>query len=414
MSLLLDALKRAEQEKSARQSIAGAADAPRVEVLRPEAPRASAAKPALELQPVREAARDSAPIRPEGREAAAALMRAKLPEGKSGPGKASIAWGIAAVVLVLVGAGAAYVWYAMQPTRAAAPTSARQRANAPPPIASAGPVVPIAPAAIDAPPAAAPRTFTPAADVPPPAPAPARNANGATQPAPAAAPASARREAADAQSLMTSLLREAATPVAPPVKFARVDSAGAISPEVRSGYAALVAGDLQTARRTYQAALTQDSSNVDALLGIATVDARLGNRDAARAYYRKVLEIDPRNATALAGLGATAQAVAPDRLESQLLGAIARDPASSALHFTLGGLYASQSRWTEAQTQFFEAHRLDPTSADVAFNLAVSLDHLGKAQLAAQFYSQALAAAQAGAVQFDPAAARRRLAELAH
>ena len=417
MSLLLDALKRAEQEKSARQSIAGApADAPRVEVPHPEAPRASPAKPSLELQPIRDAGRESAPIRPEGREAAAALMRAKLPEGKSGLGKASIAWGVAAVLLVLVGAGAAYVWYAMQPTRAAAPTSARQRSIAPPPGASAGQMASVAPAAIDAQPGAAPRTFTPAADVPAatPAPAPARSAEVVAQPAPAAAPARAPREASDAQTLMTNLLREAATPVAPPVKFARADSAGAISPEVRSGYAALVAGDLQTARRTYQAALTQDPFSVDALLGIATVDARLGNRDAARAYYRKVLEIDPRNATALAGLGATAQAVAPDRLESQLLGAIARDPASSALHFTLGGLYASQSRWTEAQTQFFEAHRLDPTSADVAFNLAVSLDHLGKAQLAAQFYSQALAAAQAGAVQFDRAAARRRLAELAH
>jgi Tfp pilus assembly protein PilF len=402
MSLLLDALKRAELEKSARQSTAPSAEAPRA-----EAPRAAPApaKPVLELQPVADPLRGVPPAaKGEAREAAAALMQAKLAADKPGLSKASIAWTIVAVAIVLVGVGAGYVWYAMQPTRAPATVSERKRAIAPPPMASASPVAPV----IDPLPTAAPRPFTPARV---PAPAETASADGAAH----TSPAPARREAPpdSQQQLMANLLKEAATPVAPPVKFSRAEPATAISPELRSGYAALVAGDLQTARRTYQAALTQDPSSVDALLGIATVDARLGHRDAARAYYRKVLEIDPRNATALAGLGATAQAVAPDVLESQLRAAIARDPDSAALHFTLGGLYASQSRWTEAQAQLFDAHRLDPANADCAFNLAVSLDHLGKPQLAAQYYGRALAAAESGAAQFDRAAARRRVAEIA-
>jgi len=39
----------------------------------------------------------------------------------------------------------------------------------------------------------------------------------------------------------------------------------------------------------------------------------------------------------------------PEGLEEQLRADITRYPQSPALHFTLGNLYASQSRWNEAQ-----------------------------------------------------------------
>ncbi len=67
---------------------------------------------------------------------------------------------------------------------------------------------------------------------------------------------------------------------------------------------------------------------------------------------------------------------------------MARHPQSAALHFTLGNLYASQSRWGEAQAEYFECYRLDPSSADFAYNLAVSLDHLGQPQARRRLLSQ--------------------------
>ncbi len=81
MSLLLDALKRAEQEKSARGATAPANDAPRP---------APSVKPTLELQPIaaaaREAAaREAAAAKAEAREAAAALMQAKAPSERQAP-----------------------------------------------------------------------------------------------------------------------------------------------------------------------------------------------------------------------------------------------------------------------------------------------------------------------------------------
>jgi cytochrome c-type biogenesis protein CcmH/NrfG len=182
--------------------------------------------------------------------------------------------------------------------------------------------------------------------------------------------------------------------------------------EVAAGYGALRQGDFAAARRAYHAAIATDPNNVDAHLGLATIAARDSNRAAAADHYRRVLDADPRNPTAIAGMAALADYSRPDALEAQLRGDIARIPDSAALHFTLGNLYAAQARWSEAQGAYFEAHRLDPATADIAYNLAVSLDHLGQRRVAAEFYRRALESAQGRTAQFDPAAAARRLAEL--
>ena len=392
MSLLLDALKRAEQEKSARGATTAANDAPRP---------APGAKPTLELQPVASPAREPAMPKAEARDTAAAMMQARAPSARQ-TSKASIIWAIVGVAIVLIGAGVGYIWYAIQPVRTPATVGERKRPVTLPPIASGASIAP----AVQASPTAGPRPPEVARLAPAPAPA----ADGAAHDM---ARDAAARETPDPQEIMANLLNEARARGAGPVKFSRSERSAGVSPEIRSAYAALAAGDLAAARRGYAAAVSADGSNLDALLGAATVEARRGDRDGARAYYRKVLEIDPRNATALAGLAATAESAAPAALETQLRAELARAPESAALHVTLGSLYASQSRWNEAQARFFDAYRLEPQSADIAFNLAVSLDHLGQPRLAAQYYTRALESAGAQAPQFETAAARRRLAELA-
>jgi Tfp pilus assembly protein PilF len=184
------------------------------------------------------------------------------------------------------------------------------------------------------------------------------------------------------------------------------------SSQVVVGYEALRNGDLDGARRAYTAAVATDGMSVDAQLGLATVEARSGNRGPASQRYRRALELDSRNATALAGLAALADFSRPEALESQLRGDLAKFPQSSALHFTLGNLLATQLRWSEAQSEFFEAHRLDPGNADIVYNLAVSLDHLGQTRPAAEFYRRALETARGQVTQFDPGLVARRLAEL--
>jgi Tfp pilus assembly protein PilF len=224
------------------------------------------------------------------------------------------------------------------------------------------------------------------------------------------APAAAQETAGER---LARAAAETAARAPPPLRMDRAPDAGKRVPAgVSAGYEALRQGDHAAARRGYEAALAADPASVDAHLGMATLAARGANRAAAADHYRRALDLDPRNPTALAGLASLADFSRPDAIEEALRADLARNPESGALQFTLGNVYAAQGRWNEAQAAYFEAHRLDPASADVAHNLAVSLDHLGQRKLAAEFYARALETARGRGAQFDPAAVARRLAEI--
>jgi hypothetical protein len=98
--------------------------------------------------------------------------------------------------------------------------------------------------------------------------------------------------------------------------------------------------------------------------------------------------------------------------ESRLKTLLASQPDSSALHFTLGNLYARQGRWSDAQQAYFQAYAADPDNADYIFNVAVSLDHLRQSKLAAQYYQMALSVAATRPSAFDRQAAEKRILEL--
>ena len=408
MSLLLDALKRAEQEKLAKQADRPANDSPAPHTSAP--PTATKREPAnaasLELQPIAPAlamGATGASAKP-GAATAQAVFQAKAPPAQaSEPTRKSIVLWIAGLVIVILIAGiGGYVWWslaALQPTI----TTLRPRPAPTPPPASGNPLPPkldtLVPGAI-AP--GTPRTDAtaslPATAIPPaPAPAPAPPVEEPT-PAPRTTGELAARLVKDAPP--TPSLRAA------PAEKARVPT------EIAVGYDALRVGDLPAARRSYIAALAADPASLDAQLGLATLEARVGNTAGAANHYRRALELDPRNATALAGLASIADMSQPEMLEGQLRADLARYPQSAALHFALGNLYAARARWEEAQGAFFEALRLEPANADILYNLAVAMDHMGQSKLAADYYRRALDASRAQSAQFDAGAAQRRLAEL--
>src|SRR5205823_5190849 len=166
--------------------------------------------------------------------------------------------------------------------------------------------------------------------------------------------------ASRAPDIAAELVRD--PPAAPSLKLAPTEKPR-VPTEIAVGYDALRSGDLPAARRSYAAALAADPASLDGHLGLATIEARLGNVAVAASHYRRALELDPRNATALAGLASIAELSQPEMLEGQLRADIARYPQSAALHFALGNLYASRGRWEDAQMTFFEALRLEPASA---------------------------------------------------
>ena len=176
-------------------------------------------------------------------------------------------------------------------------------------------------------------------------------------------------------------------------------------------YLAYRSGKLVEARQLYLAMLEKDGHNPDVLLGLASIAQQHGENLMAAQYFLRVLALDPRNATANAGMSALG--TGDDISESRLKTLLREQGNSAVLHFALGNIYAEQSRWSEAQQAYFNAYTLEPGNAGFAFNLAVSLDHLGQNKLAAQHYQRALNLDQTQSAGFNRTQISQRIEELA-
>ena len=181
---------------------------------------------------------------------------------------------------------------------------------------------------------------------------------------------------------------------------------------VRDAYAAYQAGQLESAQTLYDNALRLEPDHRDASLGRAAIYLRRNQHREAIEIYQQLLAKNPRDHDALAGLNSLARDDNLVRYESDLRFLLRDNPQSAPLNYALGVVLSRQKRWSGAQQHFFSAFSRDPENPDVAFNLAVSLDNLGKAAPAAQYYRTALDLAQTRAANFDAATVRRRLAVL--
>ena len=239
------------------------------------------------------------------------------------------------------------------------------------------------------------------------APAPATSASPAAAPA-AAAPPPAKPAASSAGAMRN---RPAAQGEDRPLSVTR--GGPQIHPQVTAGYNAYQAGDLAKARAEYQQVLREEPANRDALLGLAAVEMREQRYDLSDAYYQRILRADPRDPHAQAGLLALrSQQLDPVLVESRVKSLLAADREANVLYFTLGNQYAQQGRWAEAQQAYFKAFATDPDNADYAFNLAVSLDQLRQPKLALEYYRRALALAEKRSANFAPEVARTRVQQL--
>ena len=206
---------------------------------------------------------------------------------------------------------------------------------------------------------------------------------------------------------------ESRTPSAPAKKLFHVSAATPPSNQsLDRAYDALTRGDNTVAKATYEKVLGVDAKNVDALSGLAVIAQRSGNPEQAADFYLKILEADPKNASAMAGLVDLQSQMNPGVAELRLKQALATQPDSAALNFSLGNIYAKTKRWTDAQQAFFKASTADPGNPDYLFNLAVSLDQMHQPGLAAKYYEQALAASDARPTAIDRSQARERLLKL--
>jgi len=196
------------------------------------------------------------------------------------------------------------------------------------------------------------------------------------------------------------------------IKFRRDADDAKLDPLLTSAYQAFMAGDIGKAENDYRKALQQTPNSRDALLGLAAIAANRGQAQEAAAHYLRILQLDPKDAAAQAGLIGLKGYSDPTLSESRLKTLLAQQPDAGYLHFALGNLYAHQSRWPEAQEAYFNALHGDAGNADYAFNLAVSLEHLDQRKPALVYYQRALALVKERTVSFDSEQLKKRIHEL--
>jgi Flp pilus assembly protein TadD len=167
--------------------------------------------------------------------------------------------------------------------------------------------------------------------------------------------------------------------------------------------------DYTTASWAYNQVLDREPLNRDAWMGEAAIAVKQGQFERARAAYSRLLKLDPRDEIATAGL-ANLDETKPDTLnESKLKFMLKQQPGAAHLHFALGNFYSRQSKWPEAQSSYFSAWQGDSGNADYAFNLAVSLDHIGKQEEAVRFYRICLELASEQNISFSVQTVNDRL-----
>lgn len=327
-------------------------------------------------------------------------------QSANGAGRRKWVLPVVAGILVVLGAGGWYVWNEIN--RVSQPTVAR---NALPPATLPRPAPSIG--QIGSKPPAAPETIVATLDqtaLPPLLPPPAIEL-----PPPKLPTSSATERVLTERQRVAKNLKDAPVAKEPPVglRLARSSAPPALNPELSVAYQSLASGDYVLAQKQYARLVQADPLNVDAQLGLATAAARGGDAAFAIRHYRQVLALDPRNGLAIMGLVALNEGAQPASLEIELRTLIGRNPDAAPLHFALGNLYASGRRWTEAQQAYFEAFRIDPVNPDYLFNLAVSLDQLKQTRLALDYYRKADAMAVArGGGQFDRNTVATRIREL--
>ncbi|HEY0964132.1 MAG TPA: tetratricopeptide repeat protein [Pseudomonadales bacterium] len=237
-----------------------------------------------------------------------------------------------------------------------------------------------------------------------PPPAPASDANATPT---AAVPAQADA-AAPVTAPANANLTLPASAAAPVLEVSRSRGTTQVNPDLAAAYAHLQDGDIAAAGSLYRQVLATLPNNRDALLGLALVHMREGQDANARELYARLLELNPRDPLAHTGLLQTVQSGSPAEHENALKALIGQFPNVAQLTLALGNHYASQGRWSEAQAAYYNALLTarrgtnGPVHPDYAFNLAVSLEQLNQPQAALDYYRQAQALAAEVTPGFDP------------
>jgi len=159
---------------------------------------------------------------------------------------------------------------------------------------------------------------------------------------------------------------------------------------LNEAYASFHNQDYAQSEKLYKKVLAHKPVNRDALFGLAAIATKEKRYEFARQKYQYLVQLNPKDSLAVAGLSAIEHHINMPQDESRLKFMIKQQPDSAHLYFALGTQYSAQKKWAEAQSAYFSAWSAENENADYCYNLAVSLDHLDKKEQALDFYNLSL------------------------
>lgn len=369
MSLLMDALRRAESQQGEPSATAND---------EPQTPVVETGTAALELEPLQPATESGIPsvATPDaadtGQGTVARTQNAVATPARQPPREASHVYTPAATsplnkqlgyfftagLTVILVVGGYYLWRSNQVIH---PANAYSEILIDEPVLPEPTQLSMPPSSFTEPPVAAPRA--------------------AVQPADNAPPQD--------RALIDDVLAAPESSPPPRIEIRKSQAVRSVHPLLQQAYSAYRQQDYAQAEQLYRQAAKRYPGNRDALLGLAGSAMHQGNLRAARYYYESLLKAHPGDKIASVALQSLTGSDDSLQESSQIKHWLQTDRDNAQLHFALGNRYAQSGQWQEAQSAYFDAVRIDPGVPDYTFNLAVSLDQLGLYQQALVYYRKA-------------------------
>jgi tetratricopeptide (TPR) repeat protein len=197
------------------------------------------------------------------------------------------------------------------------------------------------------------------------------------------------------------------------MSFRKTNKIDSVGNKLDDAWLAYEKGQYNEAESLYKDVLNVEGKNRDALLGLGAIAVVEKNNSKAREIYLSLLKLDPRDPiaiSAVASLQSDDSSLKSD--EEYMLAMQQKNPDAPYLNFALGNIYAQQNQWKAAQQYYFNAWQHDMDNADYIYNLAVSMDQLGKDQQAISFYRDCLDKSADKQVSFSREAVAKRVNEL--
>ncbi len=193
----------------------------------------------------------------------------------------------------------------------------------------------------------------------------------------------------------------------------KTKQADVIGGKLNVAWAAYENANYVKAKQLYKEVVLVEEDNRDALLGLGAIAVIEKDTITAKKRYRSLLELNPNDPLAIAALtNLRSDDSSPKRSEKYLVSMLEKTPDVAQLNFELGNVYAQQNKWSAAQQSYFKAWQQESENADYIFNLAVSLDQLSQQQQAINFYKDSLLKAKNKQVNFSRETVEKRVNEL--